>query len=67
MQQAYLADGRRVGEEVDGVVVALEAVVPAGLDVRDLHGVADGLHVGRGRARLGPEQGRHARAEKVAD
>ena len=39
-----------MGVEVDGVVVALEAEVPARLDVRDLHGVADGLDVGAGGA-----------------
>ena len=54
-----------MGVEVDGVVVALEAEVPARLDVRDLHGVADRLHVRRRRPRLRPEQRRHARPEQV--
>ena len=55
-----------MGVEVDGVVVALEAEVPARLDVRDLHGVADRLHVRRRRPRLRPEQRRHAGPQQVA-
>ena len=55
-----------MGVEVDGVVVALEAEVPARLDVRDLHGVADRLHVRRRRPRLRTEERRHARPEQVA-
>ena len=60
--------GYRLGVrvEVDGVVVALEAEVPARLDVRDLHGVADRLHVRRRRPRLRPEQRRHAGPQQVA-
>ena len=61
-----LADGPGVRVEVDGVVVALEAEVPARLDVRDLHGVADRLHMRRRRPRLRPEQCRHARPQQVA-
>ena len=55
-----------MGVEVDGVVVALEAEVPARLDVRDLHGVADRLHVRRRRPRLRTEQRRHAGPQQVA-
>ena len=55
-----------MGVEVDGVVVALEAEVPARLDVRDLHGVADRLHVRRRRPRLRTEQRRHAGSQQVA-
>ena len=62
----YLADGLRMRVEVDRVVVLLEAVVPARLDVRDLHGVADGLDVARGRAGLRAEERRNPRAEEVA-
>ena len=40
----------RVGIEVDGVVLLPLDKVPPGLDVRDLHGVADGLDVGAGGA-----------------
>lgn len=61
-----LADGLRVWIQVDGVVVSLQAVVPPRLDVRDLHGVADGLHVAGRRSRLRPEQGRHTRSQEVA-
>ena len=49
--------------EVDGVVVALEAEVPARLDVRDLHGVADRLHVAGRGPRLRSEERRHAGAQ----
>jgi hypothetical protein len=38
-----LSEGVRVGVEVDGVVVPDEAVVPPGLDVRNLQGITDGL------------------------
>ena len=64
---SYLADGLRMRVEVDGVVVLLEAVVPARLDVRDLHGIADRLDVARGRAGLRAEERRNPRAEEVAD
>ncbi len=46
----HLAQRRRVRVQVDGVVVAPQPVVPAGLYVRDLQGVTDGLHVGGGLA-----------------
>ena len=53
--------------EVDGVIDALQPEVPPRLDVRDLHGVADGLHVAGRRPRLRPEERRHAGAQQVAD
>ena len=46
----YLRDHFWVWIQVDGVVVPPEHEVPAGLDVRDLHGVADGLDVRAGGA-----------------
>ena len=53
--------------QVDWVVISLQPVVPAGLDVRDLHGVADGLHVAGRGAGLRAEKGSNSWAEKVAD
>lgn len=49
--------------EVDGVVVALQSKVPSSLDVGDLHGVADRLHVAGRRPGLRPEERRHAGAQ----
>ena len=46
----YLRDHFWVWIQVDGVVIPPEHEVPAGLDVRDLHGVADGLDVRAGGA-----------------
>ena len=37
------ADDLWVGVEVDAVVVPPQQKIPPGLDVRDLHGVTDGL------------------------
>ena len=56
-----------MGVKVDGVVVSLEPVVPPSLDVRDLHGVANGLDVAGRRSGLRPKQGSHSRPQKVAD
>ena len=48
--EIYLRDHFWVWIQVDGVVIPPEHEVPAGLDVRDLHGVADGLDVRAGGA-----------------
>ena len=41
--------------------------VPSCLNMRELHGVAHGLDVAGGGARLRPEQSRHARLQSLAD
>ena len=42
------ADDLWVGVEVDAVVVPPQQKIPPGLDMRDLHGVTDGLDVSAG-------------------
>lgn len=51
--------------EVDEAAFPAETVIPARLQMRDLHGVADGLHVARCLPRLRPEDGGHAAAQQV--
>ena len=53
---SYLRDNFRVWIQVDGVVISPDPEVPPGLNVRDLHGVADGLDVGAGGSRLGTKE-----------
>lgn len=47
---SHLGNNFWVWIQVDGVVISPDPEVPPGLDVRDLHGVADGLDVGAGGA-----------------
>ena len=47
---SYLAYRPGMRVEVDRVVVALQSEIPPSLNVRDLHGVADGLDVRAGGA-----------------
>ena len=49
-RHSHLRDNFWVWIQVDGVVISPDPEVPPGLDVRDLHGVADGLDVGAGGA-----------------
>ena len=51
--------------EVDGVLRPLVEDIPAGLDVRNLEVVADGLDVMRGSPRLGADDGGDAETEQV--
>ena len=65
-EDIYPADLLGAGVEVDGVVVSLDQVVPPRLNVRNLHGITDGLNMAGGRPRLGTEQTRHTRLQQVA-
>ena len=56
-----------VGAEVEGVVRPLVQDVPAGLDVRDLEVVTDGLDVVRGPPGLRPDDGGDTEAQQVAN
>ena len=60
---SYLAYRPGMRVEVDRVVVALQSEIPPSLNVRDLHGVADRLHVAGRGPRLRPEERRHAGAQ----
>jgi hypothetical protein len=55
-----------VGVEVDEAALPAQPVVPAGLQVGYLHGVADALDVAGRLATLGAEDGRHATPQEVA-
>lgn len=65
--EPHLGQRGWVRVQVDGVGVAGQPEVPSVLYVRHLEGVTDGLHVGRGLARLGPKDCRHARLEQGAN
>ena len=39
------ADNPRVGVQINGVIIASHQVVPSCFDVRDFHGIANGLNV----------------------
>ena len=50
-----LAEEARVGVEVDGVLGPVEVVLPPGLHVGHVQGLAHGLHVVGGDGRTGPK------------
>lgn len=62
----YLGEGGGVRVEVDETALPSEPVVPTCLQMRNLHGVANALHVGGGVRALRPKNRRHPASQQVA-